>query len=138
MATKQSHIIIKHHTRIIISVYSDLLQNEIGGFLYNLTLNINLIQKDKLIPEVNINHLKIYILHNATLSTIGSVKIPILCHLIKLNVIIPKIGICIAWSNWKILYFQIASAYPRISQIDEIGTSKLIFHIQFWPKIFKK
>ena len=58
--------------------------------------NINLIQKDKLIPEVNINHSKIYILHNATLLTIGSVKIPIFWHLSKFNVIIPEIGTGIA------------------------------------------
>ena len=59
MATKQSQIIIKHQTNIIISIYSDLLKNKIGDFLYDPTLNINLIQKDKVIPEVNINNLKI-------------------------------------------------------------------------------
>ena len=37
------------------------MRKEIGDFLYDPTLNINLIQKDKLIPDVNINHLKIYI-----------------------------------------------------------------------------
>ena len=47
MATNQSQIIIKHRTNIIISVYSDLLKNKIGDFLYDPTLNINLIQKDK-------------------------------------------------------------------------------------------
>ena len=80
MATKQSQIIIKHQTNIIISIYPDLFKNKLGYFLYDPTTNINLIQTDKLIPGVNIIHLKIHILHNATLSTIGSVKIPILCH----------------------------------------------------------
>ena len=59
--------------------------------MYDPTLNINLVQKYKLIPEVNINHLKIYILHNATLSTIGSIKIPLLCQSVNFSVIIPKI-----------------------------------------------
>ena len=92
MATKQSQKIIKHQTNIIILVYSDLLKNKIGGFLYDPTLNIYSIQKDKLISTVDINHLKIYTLHNATLSTVGSVEIPILCHSIKFNVIIHEIG----------------------------------------------
>ena len=96
MATKPSQIIIKHQTNIIISIYSDLLKNEIGDFLYDSTLNINLIQRDKLIPEVSINHLKIYIMYNATLSTTASIKIPILCHSVNFNVIIPKIGTGIA------------------------------------------
>ena len=74
MAANQSQIIIKHQTNIIISVYSDLLKNKIGDLLYDPTLNINLIQKDKIIPENKINHLKVYRLHNATLSTIGSVE----------------------------------------------------------------
>ena len=47
MATKQSQIIIKHQTNIIISIYSDLLKNKIGDLLYDPTLNINLIQKTK-------------------------------------------------------------------------------------------
>ena len=96
MATNQSQIIIKHQTNIIISVYSDLLKNKIGEFLYDPTLSINLIQKDKIIPEVNINHLKIDILHNATLSTVGSVEIPILRNLIKFNIIKHEIGTGIA------------------------------------------
>ena len=64
--------------------------------MYDPTININLIERDKLISEININHLKIYILHNATLSTIGLVKIPVLCHSVKSNVIITEIGTGIA------------------------------------------
>ena len=96
MATNQTQIIIKHQTNIIISVYSDLLKNKIGDFLYDPTLNINLIPKNKTIPEVKINHLKIYILHNATLSTVGSVEIPILRNSNKFNIIKHEIGTSIA------------------------------------------
>ena len=59
-------------------------------------MNINLIQKYKIFPEVNINHLKIYILHKATLSTVGSVEVPIFRNSIKFNVIEHEIGTGIA------------------------------------------
>ena len=73
-------------------IYSDLLKNKIGKFSYDPTLYINLIQKDKIIPEIYINYLKIYIFHNVTLSTSGSIKIPFMCHSAEFNVIIPEIG----------------------------------------------
>ena len=41
---------------------------------------------------MNANHLKIYIIHNATFATIGAVKIPILNQKIQFNVISPDRG----------------------------------------------
>ena len=45
---------------------------------YDPNSTINLSQKEKLASFNNINHLKIYIIHNATLTTSSVVKIPIL------------------------------------------------------------
>ena len=64
--------------------------------MYDTTLNANLIQKDKLVSESDINHLNIYIWNNATLSTIGAIKIPSLDHSVEFNVIIPDIDTSIA------------------------------------------
>ena len=58
METKQSQRIIKHQINVIILTYSGLLKNERGDFLYDPTLNINLIRKDELVPEVNRKPLK--------------------------------------------------------------------------------
>ena len=82
----------KHDSNTIISVYSELLKNKVGDFLYDPNLTINLIQKEKLASFDNINHLKIYIIYNATLTTSGAVKIPILKKEIKFNVINPDVG----------------------------------------------
>ena len=78
MAHNNSHIVFKNDSNTIISVYSDLLKNKVGDFLYDPKLSINLIQKEELASFDNINHLKIYIIHNATLTTSGAVKISIL------------------------------------------------------------
>ena len=82
----------KHHLNTIISVYSELLKNKVGDFLYGLNLTINLIQKEKLASFDNVNHLKIYIIHSATLSARDAVKIPILNQEIEFNVMNPDIG----------------------------------------------
>ena len=92
MAHKNSHIVFKHDSNNIISVYSDLFKNRVGNFLYDPKLSINLIQKEELASFDNINHLKIYIIHNATLTTSGAVKIPILKQKIEFNIINPGIG----------------------------------------------
>ena len=92
MAHKNSHIMFKHDSNTIISVYFELLKNKVGDFLYDPNLTINLIQKEKLSSINNINHLKIYIIHNATLTTSGAVKIPILNEEIEFNVINPDVG----------------------------------------------
>ena len=92
MAQKNSHIVFKHDSNTIISVYSELLKNKVGDFLYDPNLTINLIQKEKLASFNNINHLKIYIVHNATLTTSGVIKIPILKQEIEFNIINPEIG----------------------------------------------
>ena len=76
MAHKNSHIVFKHDSNTIISVYSELLKNKIGDFLYHPNLTINLIQKEKLASFDNISHLIIYIIHNATLTISGAIKIP--------------------------------------------------------------
>ena len=65
MAHENSHIVFKHDSNTIISVYSDLLENKIGEFLYNPKLSINLIQKEELASFDNINHFNIYIIYNA-------------------------------------------------------------------------
>ena len=92
MAHKNSHIVFKHDSNTIISVYSELLKNKVGDFLYDPKLSINLIQKTELASFDNINHLKIYIIHNTTLTTSGVVKIPILKQEIEFNIINPEIG----------------------------------------------
>ena len=125
MATNQSQIIIKHRTNIIISVYSDLLKNKIGDFLYGPTLNINLIQKDKIIPEVKINHLKIYILHNATLSTVGSAEIPILRNSIKFNIMKHEIGTGIAGVIGKSFISKLNLPIPDLAKQTKLIKVKL-------------
>ena len=92
MAHKNSHIVFKHDSNTIISVYSDLLKNKVGDFLYDPKLSINLIQKTELAAFDNINHLKIYIIHNATLTTSGVVQIPILNQEIEFIIINSEIG----------------------------------------------
>ena len=59
----------KHHSNTIISVYSNLLKNKIGEFLYEPNLAINIIQKEELASFDNMIHLKIYIYHNATFTS---------------------------------------------------------------------
>ena len=81
----------KHGSNTIISVYSDLLRNKVGDFLYDPKLSINLIQKEELDSFDNIILLKIYIIHNATLTTSGAEKIPILKQEIEFNIINPEI-----------------------------------------------
>ena len=92
MAHKNLHVLFIHDLNTLISVYSNLLKNKVGDFLYNPNLTYNLIQKEKLASFNNINHLKIYTIHNATLPTRGVVKIPILKQEIELTIINPEIG----------------------------------------------
>ena len=86
----------KHNSNTIISIDSGLLKNKVGDFLYDLNLTINLIQKEKLASFYNINHLRIYIIHNATLNTSDAVKIPILNKEIEFNFINPDVGTSIS------------------------------------------
>ena len=86
----------KYDSNTIVSVYSDLLKDKVGDFLYDPNLTINLIQKGKSGSFNNINHLKIYIIHNATLTTSGVIKIPILKQEIEFNIINLAIGTGIA------------------------------------------
>ena len=78
MAHKNSQVVFKHDSNTIIWVYSELLKNKVGDFLYDPNLTIYLIQEEKSASFDNINHLKMYIIHYATLTTTGAVKIPIL------------------------------------------------------------
>ena len=64
-----------------------MLKKKVGEFLYDLTWNINLIQREKLASSDNVNHLKMYIIHNATLTTIAAEKIPIFDKENEFNVI---------------------------------------------------
>ena len=56
--------VFKHDSNTIISVYSELLKNKVGDFLYDPKLSINLIQKTELASFDNINHLKIKMPHD--------------------------------------------------------------------------
>ena len=82
-----NNLIARQQSKTIISIYSDYFKNKVGDFVYDPSLKTNIIQLNKLLPNVVVDQSRICIYNKAKLSTFGITKLPILDKIIEFHVV---------------------------------------------------
>ena len=82
-----NNLIDSQRPKTVISIYSDYFKNKNGDFVYDPSLKTNLIQINKLLPDVVVDQSRICIYNKAKLSTFGITKLPILDKIVEFHVV---------------------------------------------------
>ena len=72
-----NNLIARQQSKTVVSIHSDYFKNKIGDFVYDPSLKTNLIQINRLLPDVVVDQSIICIYNKAKLSTFGITKLPI-------------------------------------------------------------
>ena len=79
------NLIDSQRPKTVISIYSDYFKNKNVDFVYDPSLKTNLIQINKLLPDVVVDQSRICIYNK--LSTFGITKLPILDKIVEFHVV---------------------------------------------------